>query len=104
MKAIEIDGGDGCVAPTTETIADGSYSFSRSLYIYVSLNKAAENPAVASFVDLYLSDQGLSQVAAAGYVDLPAERVEATRAAWADPASAGSDGTEAEMAAATTSA
>ena len=25
MKAIEIDGGDGCVAPTPETIADGTY-------------------------------------------------------------------------------
>ena len=30
MKAIEIDAGDGCVAPTEETIADGSYPFSRT--------------------------------------------------------------------------
>ena len=34
-------------------------------------------------VDLYLSDAGLAQVAAAGFVDLPAERIEATRTAWA---------------------
>ena len=58
MKAIEIDGGDGCVAPTPETIADGSYPFSRSLYIYVNTANAEENPAVASFVDLYLSTRG----------------------------------------------
>ena len=58
MKAIEIDAGDGCVAPTAETIADGTYPFSRSLYIYVNTANAESNPAVASFVDLYLSDGG----------------------------------------------
>jgi phosphate transport system substrate-binding protein len=82
MRAIEIDGGDGCVAPTTETISDGSYPFSRSLYIYVNAVALESNPAVESFVDLYLSDDGLASVAAAGYVDLPAERVSATRATW----------------------
>jgi phosphate transport system substrate-binding protein len=82
MRAIEIDGGDGCVAPTTETISDGSYPFSRSLYIYVSAVALESNPAVESFVDLYLSNDGLASVAAAGYVDLPAERVSATRATW----------------------
>ena len=62
MKSIAIDAGDGCVEPTAETIGDGSYPFSRSLYIYVNTGKAAENPAVASFVDLYLSEQGLATV------------------------------------------
>ena len=84
MKALEIDGGDGCVGPTTETISGGTYPFSRSLYIYVNSAKAAENPAVASFVDLYLSDAGLASVSAAGYVDLPADRVAASRDAWAN--------------------
>ena len=83
MKGIAIDAGDGCVAPTAEAIADGSYPFSRSLYIYVSKQAAADNPAVASFVDLYLSEAGLAMVADAGYVDLPAERIQATIDAWA---------------------
>jgi phosphate transport system substrate-binding protein len=83
MKGIEIDAGDGCVAPTVETIADGSYPFSRSLYIYVNKAKAAENPAVAAFVDLYLGE-GLSVVSDAGYVDLTADRIAASRAAWAE--------------------
>ncbi|MFN6121498.1 MAG: substrate-binding domain-containing protein [Actinomycetes bacterium] len=84
MKSIAIEGEDGtCVAPTDETIADGSYPYSRSLYIYVNTASAAENPAVASYVELYLSDQGLiDQVGAAGYVSLPPDRVEATRSAW----------------------
>lgn len=37
LRAVPIDGGDGCVAPTTETIRDNSYApLSRPLYIYVS--------------------------------------------------------------------
>lgn len=86
MKAIAIDIGDGCVAPDDTTIGDGSYGFSRSLYIYVDTGKAAENPALKAYVDLYLSDEGLGAVSAAGYVDLPADRIAATRAAWAEVA------------------
>ena len=41
VKAIEVDGGEGCVAPTFETISGGSYPLSRSLYIYVNNAKAA---------------------------------------------------------------
>ncbi len=46
IKEIEVDGGSGCVAPSAETIADGSYPLSRSLYIYVNTDKLAENPAL----------------------------------------------------------
>ncbi len=84
MKAIEIDKGDGCVAPTVETIADGSYPLARSLFIYVSANALAENPAVGAYVDLYLSDEGIAAVSEAGYVEIPADRLEATRTTWAD--------------------
>ncbi len=83
MKAFEIDAGDGCVAPTEETIADGSYPFSRSLFIYVNTANAESNPAVASYVDLYLSPDGLAQVSDAGYVDLPEDRIAASQDAWA---------------------
>lgn len=82
LKAIQIDGGDGCVAPTPETIRDGTYPFSRSLYLYVNTEQAESDPAVAEYVDIYLSPEGQEQVSAAGYVQLPEERIEATRAAW----------------------
>ena len=82
VKEIEIDGGSGCVAPTTDTIADGSYPLSRSLYIYVNTAKAAESPALKAFVDYYLSAEGMTAVADAGYVDLPADRLAATQSAW----------------------
>ncbi|HEX6207369.1 MAG TPA: substrate-binding domain-containing protein [Actinomycetota bacterium] len=82
VKALEVDGGSGCVAPSEETIADGSYPVSRSLYIYVNDARAAESAAPRAFVDFYVSDEGLASVAEVGYVELPPERIEATRAAW----------------------
>ncbi len=45
LKAVEIDGGSGCVAPTDETIGDDSYApLSRPLFIYPNTAKAAEEP------------------------------------------------------------
>jgi phosphate transport system substrate-binding protein len=83
MKAIAIDTGDGCVAPSVETIGDGSYGFSRTLYIYVNNAKAAENPAVKGFVDLFLAEEGLAAVTEAGYVALPDDQWTASQEAWA---------------------
>lgn len=83
IKEIEVDGGSGCVAPSRETIADGTYPLSRSLYIYVNKAKLAASPALEAFVDYYVSDPGLlTVVPEVGYVELSPDRVEATRAAW----------------------
>lgn len=82
VKLFEIDGGDGCVAPSADTVIDGTYSLARSLYIYVNPNKITENPALAPFVDYYLSDEGIASVTAVQYVALPADRLEAARTAW----------------------
>ena len=83
MKGIQIANEDGeCIAPTVETIEDGSYPFARPLFIYVNSANAAENPAVASYVDLYLSEQGLALVSEAGYVDAPADAIGPGIAAW----------------------
>lgn len=81
VKALEVDGGDGCVAPTDETIADGSYPLSRPLFIYVNLERAEANPAIPAFVDFYLSD-GMEAVTDVGYVALEDEEVQETVNAW----------------------
>ncbi len=84
MKAVAIANKDGeCVAPTDETVADGSYPFSRPLFIYVNVDKAKANPAVASYVDLFLSAEGFAQVVDAGYVAEDAAKQDAAKAAWA---------------------
>jgi phosphate transport system substrate-binding protein len=94
VKEIEIDGGEGCVAPSAETIADGSYPLSRSLYIYVSTAALEENPAVEAYVDFYLSDEGLVAVGEAGYVDLDEDALAATREAWEARETGSRDGGE----------
>jgi len=72
-----------CVAPSPETIGDGSYPLSRSLYIYVNKAKAAANPAVGAYVDFYLADGTISKVLeTVPYVNLPAADLAASRAAW----------------------
>jgi phosphate transport system substrate-binding protein len=84
IKEIAVDGGDGCVLPSHDTIADGSYPLSRSLYIYVNTDRAASNPALKAFVDFYMTPDGFASVTDADYVALPADRIDATKQAWAD--------------------
>ena len=83
VKILEVDGGDGCVAPSRDTIADASYPLSRTLYIYVNKAKITENPAVKAFVDYYLTDTGVvTAVDETGYVELPSDQIEASRSTW----------------------
>ncbi len=86
VKALQVaEEADGtCVEPTAETIADGSYPISRDLYIYVNTAKAAENPAVAAYVDYYLADGTIDTVLeTVPYVPLTAETLGESQAAWA---------------------
>jgi phosphate transport system substrate-binding protein len=55
VKALEIDGGNGCVAPSPATAQDGSYYLSRPLFVYPS-DKALQNEAVDSFLRFYLDN------------------------------------------------
>ena len=73
--AVAKDANGECIAPTPETIADGSYPLSRDLFIYVNKAKAAENPAVIAYVDYYLADgHDRSKVLeTVPYVDLTAD-------------------------------
>ena len=79
------EGSSDCVTPSRDTISDASYPLSRSLYIYVNLDKLQGNDALKAFVDFYLTDAGIVQgVQQAGYVDLPDDRIQGTRSKWQD--------------------
>ena len=57
LKAVEIDGGDGCVAPSAETAQDGSYApLARPLFIYVNNDSYAKKKQVAAFVDYFVGE------------------------------------------------
>ena len=57
LKAVEIDSGDGCVAPSVEAAQDGSYTpLARPLFIYVGNKAYTDKPEVAEFVDFYVGN------------------------------------------------
>ena len=69
LKAVQIDGGNGCVEPSAETVENASYTpLSRPLFIYVSQNAVDSNPSVQSFVDFYLSPDNRELIEDTGYV------------------------------------
>ncbi|MFF3327433.1 PstS family phosphate ABC transporter substrate-binding protein [Streptomyces sp. NPDC002889] len=56
LKALKIDGGDGCVAPTVETVQDGSYKpLSRPLFIYPKAT-SLDKKEVEAFVEFYVEN------------------------------------------------
>ncbi len=57
VKAVEIDGGEGCVAPSVETVLDGTYKpLGRPLFVYPS-DKALERPEVQAFLEFYVENE-----------------------------------------------
>jgi len=75
VKALEIDGGDGCVEPSLETVQGGTYTpLGRGLFIYPS-GAALERPEVLAFIEFYIEHQ--AEIAeAAGYISLTEEQEE----------------------------
>jgi phosphate transport system substrate-binding protein len=56
VVGIQVDGGKGCVAPSTATVQDGSYTpLSRPLFIYPS-DAALQRPEVKAFVEFYVTN------------------------------------------------
>jgi phosphate transport system substrate-binding protein len=57
VKSLEIDDGDGCVAPTEQTVQDGTYvPLGRPLFIYPS-QEALKDEAMVEFVRFYIDNQ-----------------------------------------------
>jgi phosphate transport system substrate-binding protein len=57
LKALEVDGGSGCVAPSVDAAQDGSYApLSRPLFVYVKTTSFDEKEDVRSFVKYMLDN------------------------------------------------
>jgi phosphate transport system substrate-binding protein len=66
------DNGAGPIAPSPQTIVDGTYQpLSRPIFIYVTV-KGAKKPSVEKFVQFYLDHAGQT-ANKVGYVGLPAQ-------------------------------
>ena len=75
LNDVEIDGGSGCVAPSSETVQDGSYTpLSRPLFIYVK-KASLQKPEVKAFVKYLLdSEEAIAQQAL--FVPMTAEQAQ----------------------------
>lgn len=83
VKAVPVDGGGGPVAPTEESIRDGSYApLSRPVYIYVNKESLAR-AEVAMFVEYYLTT-GTEFIPDVGYVRMPQAQYDAALEAVRD--------------------
>ncbi len=86
VKPLQIDGGDGCVEPTPETIASGEFPIARPLFIYVNTTKLDENPALEPFVDFYVNEAITTLVGTGDgqvpYVPLNDEQVGEVQGVW----------------------
>jgi phosphate transport system substrate-binding protein len=74
LNIVQVDAGDGCVAPTTETVQDGSYQpLSRPLFIYPS-DALLARPEGIAFVKFYV-DNSADIATLALFVPLTAEQL-----------------------------
>ena len=83
VKAAKIEG----VAPTFETISNGTYPLSRSLFIYVKKANVGVTPGLREFVDGFVSDAATGKggyLQSRGLIPLPAADHAAQKAAVKD--------------------
>ena len=93
LKALEIDGGEGCVAPSAEATQDGSYApLGRQLYIYPSA-EALQRPEVKAFVEYYINNSD-TLTEQAGFIGLTDEQKQESLDKIARLAGGGTETTE----------
>jgi phosphate transport system substrate-binding protein len=87
LKAVEVDGGDGCVAPSSKTVQDGTYKpLSRPLFVYIKTSSLGR-VAVETFA-AYLLDNAESLARGALFVPLTPDQLDEAHSVL-DGASAG---------------
>jgi phosphate transport system substrate-binding protein len=81
LKLVPVDNGSGPVAPSPDTINNGTYApLSRPIFIYVSKAGAAK-PEVRSFVEFYL-EIAPAMVTEVGYIPLPPASYQESKTAF----------------------
>jgi phosphate transport system substrate-binding protein len=80
---VAIDNGKGPVAPSPESVANGTYTpLSRPIFIYPKI-KALDRSDVRNFVEFYLTE-GPALVREVGYIPLTASEYELVRRRFMD--------------------
>jgi len=77
LKAVQVNGGSGCVAPTFDTALNGTYKpLARPLFVYTTQTFLKEKPEVLGFMKFYV-DNMEKLAKEVGYISLPAELLKA---------------------------
>ena len=80
LKLVGVDSGKGCVKPSPQTVADGSYQpLSRPLFMYVNL-AVASRPEVRAFTRFMLAPENEKYATRLGYVALDEQTLRAQAA------------------------
>jgi phosphate transport system substrate-binding protein len=81
LNDVQVNGGAGCVTPSSETVQDGSYTpLSRPLFIYVK-NTSLQKPEVKAFVK-YLLDNEEALTKKALFVPMTADQAQKSQSAF----------------------
>jgi phosphate transport system substrate-binding protein len=79
VTAVPVDGGDGCVEPSVETVQTGEYKpLARPLFTYVHEDALEEKPAVDPFIT-FLLDNEPRLARAAQFVPMTTEQLDRAR-------------------------
>ncbi|MGM0604264.1 MAG: PstS family phosphate ABC transporter substrate-binding protein [Halobacteriota archaeon] len=78
IKALEIDAGDGCTAPSLQAASEGSYPLARPIFWYVNSEKLTENEVLEPFIRFAIEISGDESIVAddIGYVPMNDQQVE----------------------------
>lgn len=79
LTAVEVDGGEGCVAPTFDAALKGEYTpLSRPLFVYTTKIFLAERDDVLGFVKFYVDNMS-ALAEEVGYISLPEDLLKAQK-------------------------
>lgn len=80
LNLVAVDGGDGCIKPSVETIQNGTYKpLSRTIYMYVNTAALTDKPQVKAFMDYVVANADES-AKTAQIVPLTAEQLTTAKA------------------------
>ena len=72
---MSVDGGDGYITPSDESVNEGTYPIARPLFMYTAASVIAEKPQVADFIAYYLNNVD-DLIVGVGYFTAPDDAIQ----------------------------
>ena len=83
VRPVPLDGGNGCVPPSIESVSAGDYPLTRELRVYVARDRdGAIAAGTQGLIAYLLSNEGLDLAAEAGALRLDDQTISEVRSVW----------------------